>query len=238
MTGALKPTDGKTTVLGLDPVKNKWNLRHQIGYMPQNDALYDDLSALNNIMFFGRGHHVTDLKRKTEEILSFTDLTSRANDKVGTFSGGMKKRVSLCCALIHDPEILFLDEPTAAVDPGLKIQMWKLFRKLAQRGVTIIVSTHLMDETLLCDMVTILRNGEILAIDSPQQLIQKGKTSMKIISDGAESISVIDSTPESFANELKKFGLDHKVSSVELQADNIEDIILSIIEKKEGVKKS
>ena len=122
LVGALKPTDGSAKVLGLDPLKDKWKLRRQIGYMPQSPALYDDLSAKNNILFFGKAQNIPDLKKKTDEILSFAELTSRANDKVGTFSGGMKKRVSLCCALVHNPKILFLDEPTAAVDPHLKMQ--------------------------------------------------------------------------------------------------------------------
>lgn len=236
LVGALKPTEGTAKVLGLDPLKDKWKLRRQIGYMPQSPALYDDLSARDNILFFGKGHPDkvgTDLKKKTDEILSFAELTSRANDSVGTFSGGMKKRVSLCCALVHNPKILFLDEPTAAVDPHLKMQSWILFRKLAQRGVTIFVSTHLMDEALLCDKVTILRNGEILAVDTPKKILERGKTKMKVLANGEEKLSLIDSTPQSLADELKKFGLEKNVSAIELHSDNIEDIILSIVSKKE-----
>jgi len=237
LVGALKPTEGNTKVLGLDPLKDKWKLRRQIGYMPQSPALYDDISARDNIMFFGKAQNVPDLKKKTDDILSFAELTSRANDKVGTFSGGMKKRVSLCCALVHDPKILFLDEPTAAVDPHLKMQSWILFRQLAERGITIFVSTHLMDEALLCDKVTILRNGEILAVDTPQKILERGKTKMKILTNGEEKFSVIDSTPQSLASELKKFGLEKNVSSIELRSDNIEDIILAIVREKSKEEK-
>jgi ABC-2 type transport system ATP-binding protein len=166
LVGSLLPNSGFAKVLGLDPVKDKWKLRRQIGYMPQSPALYDDLSARKNIMFFGKAQNVPDLQMKVDEILSFAELTSRADDAVRTFSGGMKKRVSLCCALINNPRIIFLDEPTAAVDPHLKMQSWILFRKLAKNGVTIFVSTHQMDEAMLCDKVTILRNGEILAVDT------------------------------------------------------------------------
>ena len=234
LVGSLRPSSGSVKVLGLDPLKDKWKLRKQIGYMPQSPALYDDLSARNNIMFFGKAQRVPELKKRTDEILSFAELTSRASDKVGTFSGGMKKRVSLCCALIHDPKIIFLDEPSAAIDPHLKMQSWILFRKLAQSGVTIFISTHLMDEALLCDKVAILRNGEILAVDTPQEILQQGKTKLKIHVDNKENISIIDSTPENLADELKKFGLYKNISSIELHSDNIEDIILSIIDKKEG----
>jgi len=233
LVGSLRPNAGQVKVLGLDPLKDKWKLRKQIGYMPQSPALYDDLSARNNILFFGQGQNVPDLHQKVEEILSFAELTSRADDLVRTFSGGMKKRVSLCCALIHNPKIVFLDEPTAAVDPHLKMQSWILFRKLAQSGVTIFVSTHQMDEAMLCDKVTILRNGEILAVDTPQNLLRRGKTTLKITKNNEERRSVIDSTAKDLAEELKKYGLDKNVSSVELQSDNIEDIILSIVNEKE-----
>ena len=238
LVGSLHPTSGSAKVLGLDPLKDKWKLRQQIGYMPQSPALYDDLSARNNILFFGSAQNVPDLKKKVDDVLAFAELSSRANDLVGTFSGGMKKRVSLCCALIHDPKIIFLDEPTAAVDPHLKMQSWILFRKLAQKGVTIFVSTHLMDEAMLCDKVTILRNGEILAVDTPQKILQKGKTKLKLLVNGEEKIVTIDSTPESLAAELKRSGLEKNISSIEIHAENIEDIILSIVNEKEKGERS
>jgi len=238
LVGSLRPSSGFAKVLGLDPLKDKWKLRKQIGYMPQSPALYDDLSARNNIMFFGKAQHIPDLKKRTDEILSFAELSSRAYDKVETLSGGMKKRVSLCCALIHNPKIIFLDEPTAAIDPHLKMQSWILFRKLAQTGVTIFISTHLMDEAMFCDKVTILRNGEILAVDTPQRILQQGKTKLKIVVNNEENISIIDSTSENLADELKKFGLEQNISSIELHSDNIEDVILSIIREKEKEEKS
>ena len=234
LVGSLRPTGGSVQVLGLDPLKDKWKLRKQIGYMPQSPALYDDLSARNNILFFGKAQNVPDLKKKTDEILAFAELTSRANDNVGTFSGGMKKRVSLCCALVHDPKIIFLDEPTAAIDPHLKLQSWALFRRLADKGVTLFISTHLMDEALLCDKITILRNGEILAVDTPQKILEKGKTKLKIRINGEEKNSTINSTPENLADELKKFGLEKNISSITLHSDNIEDIILSIVREKDA----
>ena len=238
LVGSLRPNSGYAKVLGLNPLIDKWQLRKQIGYMPQAPALYDDLSARDNILFFGKAQNVPDLHRKVDEILSFAELTSRANDLVRTFSGGMKKRVSLCCALIHNPHIIFLDEPTAAVDPHLKMQSWILFRKLAQSGVTIFVSTHQMDEAMLCDQVTILRNGEILAVDTPQNILKRGKTRLKIALNNEERTTVIDSNAKDLASELQKFGLDKNISSVELHSDTIEDIILSIVQEKEKEVKS
>jgi len=234
LVGALKPSAGNIKVLGLDPLRDKWKLRRQIGYMPQSPALYDDLSAKVNIMFFGGAQHVPDLEKKTDEILNFAELTPRADHLVRTFSGGMKKRVSLCCALIHQPKIVFLDEPTAAIDPHLKLQLWNLFRQLAQTGVTLFISTHLMDEALLCDKVTILSNGEIIAVDAPQKILERGKTKLKFTVNGETMESIIDSTPESLAKELQKFGLNQNITSISFQPDNIENIVLNIISENEN----
>ena len=234
MVGVMSPTSGSIKVLGSDPYREKWKLRRHIGYMPQAPALYDDLSAKRNIMFFGSAQHVTGLEEKTEKILHFAELTGRANDLVRTLSGGMKRRVSLCCALIHQPKMVFLDEPTAAIDPGLKLQLWNLFRELARSGVTLFISTHLMDEALLCDTVTILRDGEIIAVDSPQKLLERGKTKLKFSQRGNIVESIIYSTPESLAKELHRFGLSEDITSVSFQPQSIEDIILGIIGEKEN----
>ena len=233
LVGTLKPTKGQVKVLGLDPLQDKWKLRKQIGYMPQTPALYDDLSAKKNIIFFGAAQNVPDLEKKADDILAFAELTNRANDLVRTFSGGMKKRVSLCCALIHQPKIVFLDEPTAAIDPHLKIQSWNLFRQLAKKGVTLFISTHLMDEALLCDKVAILRNGEIIALDTPQKILERGKTILKFSESGEIKESIINSTPESLAKELQKLGLNQNITSISFNPDNIENIVLDIISEKE-----
>jgi ABC-2 type transport system ATP-binding protein len=234
LVGALKPTAGSVKVLGLDPLRDKWELRRQIGYMPQSPALYDDLSAKRNIMFFGGAQKFPDLEKKTDDILKFAELTNRADDLVRTFSGGMKKRVSICCALIHQPKIVFLDEPTAAIDPHLKLQSWNMFRHLAETGVTLFISTHLMDEALLCDKVTILRNGEIIAVDTPQKILERGRTILKFSESGKIKERIIDSTPEALAKELHKFGLNKNITSISIEPDNIENIVLNIIREKEN----
>lgn len=233
LVGALLPTSGEIKVLGSEPVRDKWIIRKQIGYMPQSPALYEDLSARDNILFFGKLQNVKDLERKVEDILAFTELTNRADDLVRTFSGGMKKRVSLSCALIHEPKIIFLDEPTAAVDPHLKRESWALFRKLANKGVTLFISTHLMDEAMFCDKVCILRQGKIIAMDTPEKILETGKTKLQISENGQIQTSKIDSTPENLAMELQKFGLNKDVDAINIQPDNIEEIILAIINKQE-----
>jgi ABC-2 type transport system ATP-binding protein len=163
LVGALRPSGGEVRVLGLEPLKERTELRQQIGYMPQFSALYEDLSARDNVEFFGAAHATPELRKRTAEVLGFTDMTARAKEPVYKLSGGMKRRVSLACALVHRPRILFLDEPTAAVDPNLRSRLWKTFRRLAEGGTTLFVSTHLMDEAMLCDRVAILRRGKIIA---------------------------------------------------------------------------
>lgn len=235
LVGAIEPTEGNLSVLALDPVKDKYRMRKEIGYMPQSPALYDDMTARENVLFFGKARHIENLEARVTEIISFAGLLPYANNKVGTFSGGMKKRVSLCCALVNNPKIIFLDEPTAAVDPSMKLKLWSMFKKLALAGVTVIVTTHLMDEAMLCDKVTILRGGEILIVDTPQNILQKGKTKLTITDNSESKNSVIDTSPEQVAAELKKYGLSSGVSSVRLSPDTIEDVILEITGKKENI---
>lgn len=229
MVGALKITEGEVSVLGKDPLKNSWELRRQIGYMPQSASLYGDLSARQNISFFGKAQKVENLNRKVTEILEFTELAERADDPVRNFSGGMQKRVSLACALVHAPRILFLDEPTAAVDPHLKQRTWELFKELSQKGVTIFVSTHLMDEALLCHKIAILRNGEVLALDTPHNFLAKGKTKIIYKQNGEVKEHVSSSDAASLAKELQTLGLQKDISELQVEQDNIENIVLQIV---------
>ncbi len=238
LVGALSPTSGEIKVLGRDPLKDRWNIRKEIGYMPQSPALYEDLTARDNIMFFGKLQGVRELDKKVKDILEFTELSSRANDRVRTFSGGMKKRVSLSCALIHDPKIVFLDEPTAAIDPHLKLQSWALFRRLADRGVTLFISTHLMDEAMFCDKVCILRQGEMIAVEDPKKILETGKTKLILNISGNDKVVSLDSTPEQIASALHRHGLDKSIKSLSIEAENIEQIVLTIVNNNIAVNQS
>lgn len=233
LVGAQRPTSGQVRVLGMEPLRERWTLRQQIGYMPQAYALYDDLSARDNISFFSRAKDVADLSRKVNEILAFTELGGRADDLVGTFSGGMQKRVSLACALIHEPSILFLDEPTAAVDPQLRRRSWELFRSLADQGVTLFISTHLMDEALLCDQVAILRRGRLIVADTPEQILATGRTRLIVQQADHQLDQLIDSTPAGLAEALRSFGLADDVHKITVQPESLEEIVLAIIDSQE-----
>ena len=229
LVGVARPTSGTARVLELDPLNDKWALRKQIGYMPQDAALYETLSARDNITFLGKAQSVEDLNQKVDEVIAFTELASRARDPIHTFSGGMKKRVSLACALIHQPKVLFLDEPTAAVDPQLRARSWALFRKLAKNGTTLFISTHLMDEALLCDRVTILNQGRVILVDSPQNIMQRGKTRLSVTLPNGSSETEFESTPEAMAQKLHEFGLPNDISSIKIGSSTLEEIVLEII---------
>jgi ABC-2 type transport system ATP-binding protein len=232
LVGALRPSGGEVRVLGLNPLEDRAELRRRVGYMPQPPALYEDLPARANVEFFGAAHHVPDLRKMIEEVLELTDLTARADNVVYKLSGGMKRRVSLACALVHRPRILFLDEPTAAVDPQLRHRLWNTFRELAGGGTTLFISTHLMDEALLCDRVAILREGEIVISDAPRRILEGGKTRLVLERDGEKEERVIGGQPEHLAAALRDYGLAPDVAAVDVRQDSLETVVLSLIEKE------
>jgi ABC-2 type transport system ATP-binding protein len=233
LVGALRPSSGTARVMGLNPLEDRAELRQRIGYMPQGAALYEDLSARDNVGFFGAAHRTPDLKKKVDEVMHFTELSGRADDPVHTFSGGMKRRVSLACALVHRPEVIFLDELTAAVDPQLRSRFWKTFRELARDGTTLFISTHLMDEAMLCDRIAILRSGMIIASDTPRSILENGRTRLTVEQDGTEEEQTIGGHPEDLAAALRPYGLQPGVTAIDVETDSLEAVVLSLIEKEE-----
>ena len=233
LVGALRPSGGTARVMGLNPLEDRAELRQRIGYMPQGPALYEDLTARGNVGFFGSAHRTPDLKKKVDEVMQFTDLSGRAGDPVHTFSGGMKRRVSLACALVHRPEVIFLDEPTAAVDPQLRSRFWKTFRELAGEGTTLFISTHLMDEAMLCDRIAILLKGRIIATDTPRNILEKGRTRLTVEQDGRVEEETIGGHPEDLATALRPYGLRSSVTAIDVRTDTLEAVVLSLIEKEE-----
>jgi ABC-2 type transport system ATP-binding protein len=233
LVGALRPSGGTARVMGLNPLKDRAELRQRIGYMPQGPALYEDLTARGNVGFFGAAHRTPDLKKKVDEVMHFADLSGRVDDPVHTFSGGMKRRVSLACALVHRPEVIFLDEPTAAVDPQLRSRFWKTFRELAGEGTTLFISTHLMEEAMLCDRIAILRKGRIIATDTPRSILEEGRTRLTVEQDGREQEGTIGGHPEDLAAALRPYGLQPGVTAIDVETDSLEAVVLSLIEKQE-----
>jgi ABC-2 type transport system ATP-binding protein len=170
LCGLLKPTAGTATVMGRTMPSRANNA--QIGYMTQMDAMYNDLTVRENVRFFASiyGLRGREREERIDEVLKVAELDKRQNSVVGTLSGGMKKRASMACVLVHRPRILFLDEPTVGVDPKLRAQFWDYFKELNKQGVTLIVSTHIMDEAERCGRLAFIRDGKILETGTPAQL--------------------------------------------------------------------
>ena len=173
MLGLGHPTAGSVAVLG-HAMPNR-RVAPRIGYMTQSSALYNELSDRENLAFFGTlyGLRGKRLKERLAATLELVDLTARAASPVQTLSGGMRQRVSLGCALIHEPELIVLDEPTVGIDPELRIAFWEYFAQLNRRGVTLIVSTHNLDEAVRCHRLGLLRFGRLLAADTPAAIRQQ-----------------------------------------------------------------
>ncbi len=169
LIGLLKPTAGRASILG-HPVPDKAILA-QVGYMTQAHALYGDLTVRDNVAFFAEMCGLARADRgRIDEALALTELTDRARSPVRTLSGGLKQRTSLACALVHRPQLLLLDEPTVGVDPQLRSAFWAYFRRLAGEGVTLIVSSHVMDEAERCDRLGFIRAGRLLAEGTAAEL--------------------------------------------------------------------
>ena len=167
LLGLGRPTEGSIAVLGRKVPDRR--IMPRIGYMTQSSALYNELSIRENLAFFGTlyGLRGKRLRERIAATLDLVDLTARAASPIQTLSGGMRQRVSLGCALIHEPELIFLDEPTVGIDPELRMAFWDYFAQLNQRGVTLIVSTHNLDEAVRCHRLGLLRFGRLLAADTP-----------------------------------------------------------------------
>lgn len=174
LTTLLIPDEGKASLMGYDTVDDYKNIRHKVGYMPGKFSLYMDLTVQENLEFFAKVFN-TSIESNYDMIHDIYVMLEPFKDrKAGDLSGGMKQKLALCCALIHKPEILLLDEPTFGVDPVSRKEFWDNLKKLQKKdGITTIVSTPYMDEASLCDEVALIQNGEILAIDTPEN-ISKG----------------------------------------------------------------
>ncbi len=176
LCGLLHPTCGSIWVGGTDVRKEAAKVKELIGVCPQDTAAYPFLSGRENVELFGNLHTMPKekLKKNIEELFEKMSLTEDARRRLGKYSGGMKRRINLIMALVHDPEIAFLDEPTVAMDPQSRIAVWDFIKELKERGKTIILTTHYMEEAdELCDRIGIIDHGKLIARGSPKQLKDK-----------------------------------------------------------------
>ncbi len=172
LCGLLRPSSGQASVLGLDAGRDSEALKQQIGYMTQRFSLYEDLSVRENLQFIAEVYAIPrrERRRRMEELLARFSLEGRERQRAGTLSGGQKQRLALAAATMHKPRLLLLDEPTSAVDPSNRRDFWEALFELAERGATILVSTHYMDEAVRCHKLAILDRGVKVADGSPRWL--------------------------------------------------------------------
>ena len=176
LVGLLRPTAGDASVMG-EHVPIRRNIS-KVGYMPQEMATYTDLTVHENLELFSKLYSMDreTFEKREAELLRVIDLADRKDTLVSQLSGGMKHRTSLACTLIHDPQVIFLDEPTVGVDPELRMGFWKYFADLKARGKTVIMTTHYMDEAVRCDVVGMMRLGKLIGEGTPKELMAQTST--------------------------------------------------------------
>jgi ABC-2 type transport system ATP-binding protein len=172
LLGLLRITEGTCRVLEYDPDTETKAMQARVGYMSQLFTLYNDLTARENIRFYGQAYGLSraELDRRQAEIIEMAGLQGRENELTANLSGGWKQRLALGCAIVHRPQVVFLDEPTAGVDPISRRDFWGLIYAMAKKGVTVLVTTHYMDEAELCQRVGFISQGRLVALDTPSQL--------------------------------------------------------------------
>lgn len=172
LCGLSNPSYGEANVAGFDVYKQTEKIKQNIGYMSQQFSLYEDLTVRENIRFFGGIYGLSnrELKEKSKNLIKTLDLENQADQRVESLPLGWKQKLAFSVAIIHDPKIVFLDEPTAGVDPVTRRQFWDLIYEAADRGITVFVTTHYMDEAEYCNRISMMVDGEIKALDTPKKL--------------------------------------------------------------------
>jgi ABC-2 type transport system ATP-binding protein len=250
LLGLLAPSEGQATVLGFDSTRESEQVRSRCGYMSQKFAIYDDLTVWENLQFYGGVYGITDPNR-IAETLAHVGLTGHETDLTRGLSAGWRQRLALAIALVHKPQLLFLDEPTSGVDPNARRAFWDLIYALAGEGVTVFVTTHYMDEAEYCGRIGMMRDGRLLAIDTPSELKKsvipglvwevfaeplaeslsdlagvEGVLRVGLAGDHLRTITDREMTADKLKNALNAKGVS--VSNVLLSEPTLEDVFLTL----------
>ncbi|AKN32663.1 ABC transporter ATPase [Clostridium carboxidivorans P7] len=198
--GVLSPTLGEGKVLGYDLIKDTEKIKQNIGYMSQKFSLYEDLTVEENLDFYGNIYMLPKklLEERKKELIIMANLKGKEKSLAGTLSGGWKQRLALGCSLIHNPKLLILDEPTAGVDPVSRREFWHTITELVKDGITVLVTTHYMDEASICDIIGFIYNSKLITIDTPENLYKEHNT---------------ENLEEVFINYVKKLSNRQVISS-------------------------
>jgi ABC-2 type transport system ATP-binding protein len=261
LCGLLTPTAGEIEVLGLSVPRQAEALRRRIGYMTQKFSLFEDLSVRENLEFLAAAHDVSKARsrQRVDELIEQYDFADRQRQLAGTMSGGQKQRLALAGAVVHEPELLFLDEPTSAVDPESRRNFWEKLFQLADDGATILVSTHLMDEAERCHRLAILDTGRLVADGTPLELmgalegrivevttaqarrVQRallGQPGVLSVAQIGSNVRVLTTAGEAVTGSVRRAlddaGLQGEVATV---APNLEDVFVEATRKQGGAKR-
>lgn len=256
LTGLLKPTDGTVHIMGINVVKNPVDVKRQIGVISETANPYLEMSAWDNLMFAGKIHEIPKDKREdsAENLLKLLGIYDRRDEKVEKFSKGLRKRVTIAIALIHDPPLLFLDEPSAGLDVQSARMIREFLRKLNERGITIFLTTHYIEEAdVLCDRVGIIESGKLVALDSPENIKAANKqekivevsfgsymreiekelaqlSAVNITKKRGDKIQLYTRDPSQIVQELSKFAEEKnlKIVSINTLAPTLEDAFVEL----------
>lgn len=224
------PTTGSVRVDGTEVGRSVKEVKAKIGVVQQSENLDWDITARENMLLHGRlfGMHGKKLHERVDELMRFTELYERKDDSVRAYSGGMKRKLMIARALIHQPKLLLLDEPTIGLDPAIRRKVWGLLQHLNKDGMTVLLTTHYIEEAqMLCDRVGFMHEGRIIELDTPQRLIEKfGKVVLEYFEDGEMQVLFFDDRDQA----LKKAAELH--TDVNVRASNLEDAYLKRTNRK------
>ncbi|MBF0507307.1 MAG: ATP-binding cassette domain-containing protein [Deltaproteobacteria bacterium] len=231
LTTLTKPDSGRCIINGIDVVDQPLEIKRNIGAVPQENNLERELTAYENLLIYGMLHNVAEMKEKIDEALKVVDLWDRRDSIVTGFSGGMQRRLLLARALLPEPPVLFLDEPSIGLDPQIRRQMWDIIRKTKIDGRTVIITTHYIEEAAaLCDTVGILSKGRLIALDTPQNLkTTVGEYVVEFLNDDGKLIQRMCRDSDE-AHELARHGDD----GVTIRKSNLEDVFVKLTGERIG----
>ncbi|MGA7193288.1 MAG: ABC transporter ATP-binding protein [Anaerolineales bacterium] len=238
LLGLIKPTSGNAFVSGFNSATQTKSVHAHVGYMSQQFTLYNDLTAMQNIRFYGGVHGLSsdELRQRISEIIQMAGLEGRENTLTSSLSGGWKQRLALGCAIVHHPKVVFLDEPTAGVDPISRRQFWELIYQMAKEGVTVLVTTHYMDEAELCQRVGFISGGRLVALDSVSELKRtqmRGQVLEINVSDPEKAVRILKSAQQNNQipfDEVALYGA--QIHAVVPNAEEYKDVIQRLLIKE------
>ncbi len=224
LTTLLLPDDGTASVNGYDVVIDYRKIRECVGYMPGRFSLYQDLTVEENLNFFATVFNTTIEENYDLVKDIYVQIEPFKDRKAGKLSGGMKQKLALCCALIHKPSVLFLDEPTTGVDAVSRKEFWEMLKRLKEQGITILVSTPYMDEATLCERIALIQNGNIMSIDTPGNIIRGYGEDLYAVKSNDMSRLLKDLRSCDTVNTVNAFGEYHHITLMEGQGNKLQEV--------------